>query len=226
MTVEAAFLGIDVAKGTSGVSLLMPDYGFDGDSPFEGKYVLLEAGEVRTQDERVEWIERLLDSAEDYNLVPVVIAETWDPPITRKIRAPDGSWLIGMDQRWNFDTILGMGEGWGLWMAEIYAAEIPVVHRVTPNTWRDELFGKRREKSTEASKEMAKRAFEGLFGYRVSADMAEGAMLALYGAVKSPQVADEVKAELRRRELNKPKKKPSVTKAKKKPKKKAARKSA
>lgn len=221
--VEAVFLGIDVAKKCSGAVILTPDYGPDGDQPFSGRYALGDTGEVKNQDERIEWVEKLLQEADTFGLVPVVVAETWDPPLTRKVRTPDGSFWIAMDQKWTFDTILGMGEGWGMWMAEILAADVPVIHRVTPNVWRDALFGTRREKSTEACKVLAKRAFEGLFGFSASADIAEGAMLAIYGATHSEDVAKAVEAELRREELNKPPpKKPKVTQAKGK--KKAAKK--
>ena len=201
---EIAVLGLDPAKGTSGAAILIPDYGFDGDEPFKGGYALSDAMEVKTQDDRRGCIETLLETADTYELIPVVVAETWAPPITRKVRNAKGGWDIAMDQKWNYKTILGMGEGWGLWQAEIHAAELPILERVLVNDWRDLMFGQRRPKTSVELKTTAKRYFEAMFGYKASDNISEAALIGLCGATRMPTVAKAVQKELKALEKPKP----------------------
>ena len=107
-----------------------------------------------------------------------------------------------MDPKWTYKTILGMGEGWGRWAAELESASAFLVEegfppliiiRKTPNDWRDALWGGRRGKSTEAANEQAKRFFEGVFGLAVAyVDVAVAGCIALCGTTEAA-VADAVK---------------------------------
>jgi hypothetical protein len=202
--IEAAFLCLDPAKHTSGAGLLLPDYGNgmlgEEERPFSGNYYLAEFGKVETQEERGRFVEALLDAAEEFQLPPVVVAEEWDPPRDKKTRLPSGQWVIIKDPKWTYRTILGIGEGWGLWNAEFLAASAAlqeegrpglIVERFTPNEWRDEFFGPSRAKESEALKAAAMKAFEHIFGYAASDDIAEAGCLGLCGTV-SPKVAAAV----------------------------------
>jgi hypothetical protein len=188
--VEAAILAIDPAKHTSGAALLLPDYGEKGSDPFKGGYVLEEFGKVTSQEERGRYIEALLGIVTESDLPPIIVAEEWDPPHGKADR-----------DRWTFDAILGIGEGWGRWTAEIETASeflkeeeqlpaLPVV-RVKPNAWRDAVFPPPRPKDTRALKETAKRVFEGVFGFKASDDISEAGCIGLW-AMQSPEVAAAV----------------------------------
>jgi len=192
--IEAVILALDPAKHTSGAVILIPDYG-DGLAAtgeahsFNGSYALHEFGKVETQEERGRFIESFLEVAEDMGLPLVVMAETWDPPRTRKVRLPGGFFGFLMDPKWTYTTVLGIGEGWGRWTAELETAQLFLeeeglpaftIERVTPNDWRDALWGANRARDTEALKETACRTFEGVFGYAASADISEAGCIALY----------------------------------------------
>lgn len=197
--IEAVFLGLDPAKHTSGATILTPDYGNtmvgEEEHPFEGQYALAEFGKVTSQDERERFVESSLEHAEELDLPLVVVAEEWDPPRTRKVRIPGNQFAIVMDPKWTYKTVLGIGEGWGLWSAELQSANVFLaeekklpptpVERVTPNEWRDDLWGLRRGKSSEAVNEQAQRYFEGVFGYSVGADIAAAGCIALWGTTSS-----------------------------------------
>lgn len=198
--IEAAFLCLDPAKHTSGAALLLPDYGNgmlgEEEHPFNGTYYLAEFGKVESQEERSRFVQALLDEAQDYDLVPVVVAEEWDPPRDRKVRMPNGQWVMLKDPKWTYKTILGIGEGWGLWNAELLAAAghleeegFPplIIQRVTPNDWRDGVFGSSRAKATEANKAAAQRTFEHVFGFAVGDNIADAGCIGLWGTT-SPQV--------------------------------------
>lgn len=204
--IEAVFLGIDPALHKSGAGTLCPDYG-DGlkgeEHPFEGNYVLNEFGKVLTQKERERFVDSLVEIALELKLAPVVVAETWDPPRDKKVRLVEGGFAYTKDQKWTYPTILGIGEGWGRWSAEIENADaylreehgLPgvIVLRATPNTWRDALFGPKRPRDTEALKIYACNYFEGVFGYAASSDISEAGCIALYGT-KAPEVEELVAA--------------------------------
>jgi hypothetical protein len=202
--IEAAFLVLDPAKHTSGAVVLLPDYGNEmaGEDPhpFEGQYALDEFGKVETQEERERFVQAWIDIGTEMELPLVVVAEVWDPPRCRRLRLPGGQSGFLMDPKWTYQTVLGIGEGWGLWQAELLAAEAslvedgiaaPPVVRVTPNDWRDELWGKQRAKTTEALKTQAVRYFEGVFGYAVGHDIAEAGCMSLW-ATTSDRVADVI----------------------------------
>lgn len=189
--IEAVFLAVDPALHTSGAAILLPDTGNINESyPFKGDYSLYEFGKVLTQGERERYVETLIELAGDLNLPPVIVAETWAPPVDRRIRLPNGEVAYARDPKWTYDTILGIGEGWGRWSAEIEAAneflreedqtEI-FLARVLPNDWRDKIFGPHRAKDTETLKASACAYFEGVFGYAVSDDIAEAGLIGLYG---------------------------------------------
>jgi hypothetical protein len=199
---EAIILAVDPAKHTSGAVILIPDYGNgmlgEVEHPFEGNYVLHEFGKVQTQEERERFVNSLVDTVLEMRLPPVVVAEEWDPPRNKRLRLPGGVPGLLMDPKWTYQTILGIGEGWGRWAAEIESASsylkddeglppIPVV-RVTPNDWRDGLFPRPRAKESAALKETAIRIFESVFGYKASDDISEAGCIGLW-ATTAPQVA-------------------------------------
>jgi hypothetical protein len=185
--INAVFLGIDPAKHTSGAVLLEPVYG-EQSKLLEG-YAAVEFGKVISQEERERFIESLIDTALENDLTPILVAEEWDPPRDRRIRTPQG-WVYVRDQKWTYETILGIGEGWGRWTAAIEHGNaaladeklppLPVL-RVRPNAWRDALFGARRARHTDELKAAAERYYEMVFGYAASSDIAEGGCIALYG---------------------------------------------
>jgi hypothetical protein len=203
--IEAVFLGLDPAKHTSGAALLAPDYGNpmlgEEEHPFEGSYALLEYGKVECQSERERFVESALGTAMEMGLPLVVVAEEWDPPRHKKVRLPGNQLGVLLDPKWTYQTVLGIGEGWGRWMAELESAsvfmveeeEMPplLIERVTPNDWRDGLFGPRRAKDTTALKVTAQRYFEGVFGINASDDISEAACIALWGTT-SPTVLSAV----------------------------------
>jgi hypothetical protein len=192
-SIEVVLLAIDPALHTSGAAILIPDYGpMDDPHPFKGDYILYEFGKVVSQSERERYVESLLQTASEYELPAVVVAEIWDGP-------------RGHDQKWTYETVLGIGEGWGRWSAEIEAANeylreegLPEValERVLPNDWRDALFGRNRPKDTETLKATACRFFEGVFGYKASADISEAGCIGLYG-LTAPAVAERATEQLR-----------------------------
>lgn len=201
---EAVVLATDPAKHTSGASLLIPDYGpMDQQHPFRGDYVLYEFGRVETQAERKRYVEQLIDLSDELGVPPVFVAETWDPPHDKKVRLANGSFALVKDQKWTYKTILGIGEGWGRWSAEIEAANefreeegqpAIIVERVLPDPWRDAVFGERRPRDTASSKATAQRFFTGVFGYEVSTpDVAEAGCIGVY-AITSPAIAKLVQA--------------------------------
>jgi len=203
--VEAVILSLDPAKHRSGATILVPDYGNplldEEEHPFRGDYVIAEFGKVESQGERRRYLEAAVEYAEEapQPLPVVVVAEEWDPPRDRRVRGPGGRFYLLKDQKWTYTTILGIGEGWGLWQAEIHAINesfaedglpsIPVL-RVTPNEWQL-LYGPHRPKDTEARKATACRWFEAVFGYKAADDIAEAACIGLW-ATQAPAVREVV----------------------------------
>lgn len=205
-TVEAVFLTLDPAKHTSGATILIPDYGNPmlGEEPhaFRGDYCLHEFGKVTTQSERERFVTSLLDISEelsdeqDKDIPPIVVAEEWDGPRDRRIRLAGGEMGWARDPKWTFQTIMGIGEGWGRWSAEIEVAnEVRreekispdiILQRVLPNIWRDIVFGENRPKDSENLKAAAIRYFKGVFGYDVGEDIAEAGCIGIY-AVQNPE---------------------------------------
>ncbi len=193
--IEAVFLGLDPAKHTSGAVVIAPDYGNgllgEEEHPFDGTYALLEYGKVETQAERERFVESFLGTGEELGLPLIVLAEEWDPPRNKKLRLPGNQAGLLMDPKWTYKTVLGIGEGWGRWAAELETASqflvddmkmppLPIL-RVTPNDWRDAVFGPRRAKDSTALKATACRYFEGVFGVAATDDISEAGCIALWG---------------------------------------------
>jgi hypothetical protein len=200
---EAVVLAADPAKHTSGAALLIPDYGpMDEPHDFRGDYVLYEFGRVERQAERKRYIEQLLDLSDEFGIPPVFVAETWDPPHDKRVRLANGGFALVKDQKWTYKTILGIGEGWGRWSAEVEAAnefreeegQPPIiVERVLPDPWRDKVFGERRPRDTASSKATAQRYFTGVFGYETAtSDVAEAGCIGVY-AITSETIAQLVR---------------------------------
>lgn len=197
--IEAVILGLDTAKHRSGAVILAPEYGgtaWEEEHPFDGRYYLEEYGKVVTQEERGRFTDAAFECAEELDLPLIVVAEEWDPPRARKVRlpGPGNRFAVVMDPKWTYKTILGIGEGWGLWSAVFATAneslaedKLPPlpVERVTPNDWRGDLWGKQRAKSSEGAKSQAQLFFEAVFGFSVSDDIAEAACIALWGTTSS-----------------------------------------
>lgn len=196
---EAVVLGIDPALHTSGAVILIPDYGnpMAGEEPheFRGVYCLHEYGKVTSQAERERFVTSMLEISDELSeeqgkdIPPVVAAEEWDGPRDRRIRMSNGEIGWARDPKWTYTTIMGIGEGWGRWSAEIEVAnEVRreeqispdiILERLLPNIWRDIIFGENRPKDTDSLKAAAVRFFEGVFGFRVSEDIAEAGCIAL-----------------------------------------------
>jgi Holliday junction resolvasome RuvABC endonuclease subunit len=165
--VEAVLLALDPAKGKSGAAILRPD----------GQRTKLVMSLVVTkQSERETFVVGAKELAEKLELPLLVVAEEWDPP--------RGSGATRVDKRWNYPTILGMGEGWGRWTAEFErfgVAEKDVI-RATPNTWRDALYGKVREQDSKKLKQVAVDYVERRLKVKLPHDAAEAVCLGLWGA--------------------------------------------
>lgn len=203
--IEAVFLSLDSAKGTSGASILAPDYGGPEETDiheFQGGYVLDEYGKVNSQPERERFVTAFIDLALELDLPPVTIGETWDPPRIRKTRLAGGGFGVVLDPKWNPKTLIAMGEGWGRWAAELESASnflqedrgLPgiIIERVAPNEWLGDLVP-RHPKDSAARKAVAQRYFEGVFGYRAGPDISDAGCMALWGS-RSPRVATAVEA--------------------------------
>lgn len=185
--IEAVFLGIDPAKGVSGAVILVPNY--DDDGEFEGTYERVKMGVVVGDDQasRVEFIEEAIDEAKELKLPLVVAAENWTP---------------GGD-RMTFYTILGLGEGWGLWRAELLKTDAIVV-RFEPSEWRELAFTWKYPKGREAVKNFAVKHIGKSWGFEVSEDIAEAACIA-EAATVSAKVEKEIASFLKKQKKGKKK---------------------
>lgn len=131
---KAVFLTIDSAK-VSGVALSEP----------EGRaYVSESFAEVTSQLSREAWIRDALECAKDLELPLVVVAEQWTPH--------------GLSRA----AYKSLNESWGLWQAAIEREHVGKfskikVHvvRVSPQTWRSAVFGKRRPRERKDLKQLA-----------------------------------------------------------------------
>jgi Holliday junction resolvasome RuvABC endonuclease subunit len=165
--VEAVLLALDPAKGKSGAAILRP----------EGQHTKLVMSLVVTkQSERETFVLGAKEIAEKLDLPLIVVAEEWDPP--------RGSRETRVDKRWNYPTILGMGEGWGRWTAEFerFGVSEKDVVRATPNTWRDALYGKPREQDSKKLKQVAVDYIHHRLKLKLPHDAAEAVCLGLWGA--------------------------------------------
>lgn len=180
--VQAVMLCLDSAKGVTGSALIYPD------ATAPAKVALAHRCEVRTQPDREAAVEHLYTLALSMSLPPVIYAETWTP-----------------GGNWGFQTILGIGEGWGMWTAEFERARhrfgarsAPApVFRAPPNVWRDALFGKKRPTGREDSKMLARVYVERLMGVRVTDDVAEAICIGLFGIRDADVLAEADRWRLR-----------------------------
>jgi hypothetical protein len=185
----AIILCIDSSKACSGSALLVPHIepqashllghvGRYSDKPqVEARmpevrsYNVEHFCEVKTQTDHENCVMHLVKRSLELGLPPIVAAETWTPG------------------KWSFKTVLGMGEGWGWWTAELRRAleahpEVAPIHveRVTPNQWRDDLFGKKRSQEREELKRDAVHYVKNRLGLKVPVDAAEAICVGLWGA--------------------------------------------
>lgn len=163
---EAVILALDPAKGKSGASILRPS---------GQRTKLVHAGVVTKQSEREGYVIGAKNLAETAKLPLIIVAEEWDPP--------RGCGPTRVDTNWNYPTILGIGEGWGRWTAEFERCDISGkdVVRVTPNTWRDALYGKKRERDSLKLKQLAVEYVMHKFHVNLPHDAAESVCLGLWG---------------------------------------------
>lgn len=170
---EAVFLLLDAAKKKSGAAITRPG-GSAGLSLVTGAI-------VRCQADRETFVVSAKELATAHNLPLIVVAEEWDPP--------RGAGEKRVDKRWNYPTILGIGEGWGRWTAEFErhaVSELDVV-RVTPNVWRDALFGPQRPRDSVELKRFAVRYIQTRLHATLPEDVAEAVCIGLWG-LHSPDV--------------------------------------
>ncbi len=166
---EAVFLLLDPAKHKSGALITRPSA--------QGMQIVTGAI-VTKQNERDEFVGSAKELAAVHDLPLIVIAEEWDPP-RGTIVGPDS-----VNKRWTFPTVLGMGEGWGKWTAEFERHGVPEldVVRVTPNDWRDAVFGKTaRPKEREELKKHAVKYIQQRMKMTLAEDIAEAACIGLWG---------------------------------------------
>lgn len=168
--VNAVIHALDSSKQSSGSVLLSPV------SPRQVKYKVEHACRVteRDQPKRALCVEHGVRLSRELRLPLIVVREDWTP----------GGWG-------SFKSVLGMGAGWGLWLAELYRNDLNKFFTVLPQTWRAGLFGKGRPKDSEELKTHAIEYIHARCGLRVGHDVAEAACVGLFGAQM-----DEVHAEV------------------------------
>jgi hypothetical protein len=184
--VDAVILAIDASKTCSGSVLLVPEYR----GALVQRYVPEHYVEVKTQAHHEDCVQHLVTRAAELGRMPVIVAETWTAG------------------RWSFKTILGMGEGWGWWTAEVRRAEehygTPIhIERVTPNEWRDALFGAARQQDRLANKTQAVLYALARTGLRLPVDAAEGLAIGYWGA-QNDNVHEAHRKWLKRQKVSKP----------------------
>ena len=142
---NAVILGLDPAKDVSGAALLL------------GPGAIHSYGLAKKQRDREFFVREGVRLAAEAGKPFICVAEEWDPPRHRRKRTATGEERVEFDQKWTYPTVLGMGAGWGLWLAELLRVDYREqdIIRVKPNTWRDALFGSRRTKDTRTSKALA-----------------------------------------------------------------------
>ena len=175
--VNAVVLCLDAAKHKSGSSLVIPD------RKARGGLQILHRCEVTEQEDREACVRHLYSEALARGLPPAIYAEIWTP--------------MGKS---TYETLLGLGEGWGWWTAEFNRAAklhrqvlvAPVICRATPDEWRDALFGPHRPRKRAPLKELAIQYVHSLFGFHVGDDVAESLCIGLYG-IRNQRLLDEVR---------------------------------
>lgn len=178
--IEAVFLGIDSSKNKSGAVSLAPIYDEDS-GVFTGDYERLMFNTVahKEQSLRAEFVETAAEEARDLKIPLVIVAEDWTPGGTRV----------------TFDVIKALGQGWGLWEAEILAtAPDAILVQYKPAEWRTLAFTWRYPKGRTAVKLFAQNHIEKAWGFRVGEDVAEAGCIALAGT-RSGEVAAAIAAQ-------------------------------
>ena len=132
---EAVFLTVDSAK-VSGVALCAPETSAKGRVT---GYSTDSLCEVVNQSGRLVWAQYAVELAEDCRCPLIVVGEEWTPH--------------GLSTA----AFASLCESWGKWLAAFETAGVPPgqILRVTPNVWRDAVFGKKRPKASEALKAYA-----------------------------------------------------------------------
>lgn len=182
---ECIVLALDPSKSRSGAAILT------------GQRSAHLFGPAKKQSARESFVRAAVELANTRGLPVLIVAEEWDKPRHKRVRNARGDETVEFDQKWTFQTILGMGEGWGRWAAELERYDIRSITRVTPNRWRDDLFGKRRGKDTKSAKKMALLFAENHFALSLQEDddTAEALCLGVWFRTFCPEflgrVADE-----------------------------------
>lgn len=168
LLVRAVILSIDSAS-QSGVALSVPACVRNRVRDFE----TIATGLVRRQSERRAWAKQAAEVARDEELPLIVASERW---VRHGLSNPA------------FESLC---ESWGKWLGALEEeAPAALVVRVLPDTWRDAVFGRRRERKRDALKIQAQRYAGHALGMPgVHDDIAEALCLRVWA-----QRADEVHA--------------------------------
>lgn len=169
--VDCVMLALDTAKNLSGSSLILSA------PKCRGGIEIVHRCEIRTQTDREDAVAHLYAVSVQRELPPVIYAEEWSPG------------------RWGFKQILGMGAGWGMWLAAferhacVFAKRMPEapILRVLPQTWRSAL-GLPLKGDTKGP---AQNLVNMLLGVHVQPDIAESLCIGLHG-MRNPAVIEEV----------------------------------
>lgn len=168
--VDAVILALDSSKASTGAAIFYPKHVLNGElSPqgaFNGGYRIAHPDIIKTQALRKTYVELGMQGAQALNVPLLVVAEKWTPH--------------GV---WGFDTVLGMGEGWGWWSSLFHDDLHPSqIIRIEPNQWRNAIFGKRRPKDREQLKALACQYVRARFHFETVDDVAEAICIGLCGA--------------------------------------------
>ncbi len=191
--VEAVLLPMDVSKHSSGVSLWIPEFEYaeddeeEGPRTFLGTYEIVEFGVVKERDQksREQFVHSAVQAADELEVPLIIPIEIW---------APGG-------KRMTHAVRMALGEGWGLWRAELLHHNIPDrnVLGAIPESWRSRVFGRGPRRSREQWKEYACDwvVENGIVPFRVGDDIAESLCLGKWGAY-APEVHEIARLEAKR----------------------------
>jgi len=166
--VEAVILAIDPAKKCSGYALLVPEYD-DETQIFLNSYEVEVFGTVGESHQalRREVVENAATMADGMGCPPVIVAENWSAG----------------GKRMTYSTYVGLGVGWGMWLAEIYACNIPAhcIVRPLPQQWKGRLLG---HIAKGESKQTAQQYVQdvGLVSFPVGGDIADALCMGRWAA--------------------------------------------
>lgn len=194
--VEAVVLAIDPSKKCSGYGLLVPEYSEEDDAEdvFTNSYEVAAFGTVAERDQasRRSIVEQAAGAADDLALPLVVVAEGWSA----------GGF------RMTYTSYVGLGEGWGLWRAELLACNIPdhCVLRPLPQQWRGRILGGLGGRDRASLKRTAKQYVldTALVPYAVSDDVADALCIARWGTFSEEArgVAEKERRRFKRQKLD------------------------